>query len=141
MNDLESSLENFPEDYKRKLLIPGSPPRIPGVSISISHCPILGGFIFSHDKNISLGLDVEKMDRVSLQLVQRVSDFDEVNEAPEVSFLWVAKEAAFKCIPSGEQKHFLRDLFIFQWEEMEEGVYNFNFFLKKSILEAEAWFL
>ena len=137
IKDLGNSLENFSEDYKRKLLIPGKPPKLPEVSISISHCPVLGGFIFSHNKNISLGLDIEKMDRVNLQSIQRVSGFDEINESPEISFLWVAKEAAFKCVPSEGQKDFLKNFFIFNWQEAKTGVYHFNFSSKKSPVEGK----
>ena len=75
------------------------------------------------------------MDRVSLQSVKYVSGLDEIRESPEFSFLWVAKEAAFKCIPPGWGKHFLRNLFIFGWNEVEKGIYNFNFFLEKRHIE------
>ena len=134
---LENSFENFPEDYKKKLLIPGNPPRGPGVSISVSHCPVFGGFIFSNDKNISLGLDIEKADRVNLRSVEYVSSLEEIKASPGISFLWVAKEAAFKCVPPGGQKHFLRNLFIFGWKEIKRGVHGFGFLLKKKHIEGE----
>ncbi len=137
VKDLENSFENFPEDYKKKLLTPGSSPHLPGVSISISHCPLFGGFVFSSDKGLSLGLDIEEADRVSLRSVKYVSSLEEIGESPEVSFLWVAKEAAFKSVPSEGQQYFLRDLLISDWWKTEMEGYGFGFFLKKKNIKGK----
>ena len=120
--------ENFPEDedWKEKLLMPGSRPYIPDVSISISHCPLLGGYIFSLDKNVSLGLDIEKARRVN-RSIQHVSSQKEMGESPVNSLLWVAKESAFKCVPTGGQQHFLSDIFIFDWKKIKWRDIGFGF--------------
>lgn len=134
---LKGSLKNFPEDYGKKLLTPGIPPRIPGISISISHCPVFGGFVFSPGKDISLGLDIEKADRVSFRSVKYVSGFREIEETPEPSFLWVAKEAAFKSVPLKWGIFFLKDFFIFNWKRVKTDAHSFTFLLKKKRIQGE----
>lgn len=128
VKDLESYFKNLSQKERENLLIPGRRP--PLSNISISHCPLLGGFIFSLDNNIALGLDIEKADRVG-RSVQHLSTREEVNQSPSEAFLWVAKEAAFKCIPDGGSQHFLRDLFIFDWKKIKMEGYQFRFQVKK----------
>ena len=55
---------DLPPDFfgKRceKLLTPGTRPDCPFAAISVSHCPVLGGFVFSFNPEITLGLDMEQ---------------------------------------------------------------------------------
>ena len=78
-----------------------------------------------------LGLDIEEVDRVSLRSVKHVSSSEEIKKTPEASFLWVAKEAAFKSVFFKKEKTFLKDFFIFDWKQMKMDVYSFGFLLKK----------
>ena len=127
---LKISFGHFKKDWEKLLLIPGEPPIIPDISISISHCPLMGGFVFSFDKKTSIGFDIEISDRVD-RAIEYLSTYKEIKEAPEKSLLWVAKESVFKCIPLKEEKHFLRDSLIFNWNEIDGGGYKFKFYVEK----------
>jgi hypothetical protein len=71
-------------------------PKLENKFVSISHCPILGGFALC---NQTIGLDLEQKQRLSLSLIQRVSDTDEIQMFPEdsVQALWTIKESVYKC--------------------------------------------
>ena len=137
LEDLDNTLERTTsenlfknESWREKILMPGGPPSIPNVSISISHCSVLGGFIFSFDKNVSIGLDMEKTRRVD-RPIQRLSSQEELEESPANYLLWVAKEAAFKCIPFDGTQYLLSDLFIFDWKKIKMRGYQFQFQVRK----------
>ncbi len=62
---------------------------------SISHNQNLGGFSYSKLKH---GFDAEITTRISNSVVQRTSSEPERSEVPDIKYLWVAKEAAFKAL-------------------------------------------
>ena len=129
---LSSHLEksaNLGKD-KEKLLIPGKQPLTDLASISISHCKILGGFIFSLKPNISIGLDIEQVVRVRPGLINRISQIEEVQQAPTDALLWVAKEASFKCIPLGNDSLFISHICISNWNLLQANAYSFCFQVK-----------
>ncbi len=112
---------------RKKLLMPGKRPWADLASISISHCKILGGFIFSLKLNISVGLDIEQIVRVKPGLIDRLSQVEEVQQAPVNALLWVAKEASFKCIPPGNDSLFISHICIFDWNLLQSDAYSFCF--------------
>ena len=116
------------------LLKPSGSLKNPLVAISISHCPILGGFIFSFDKRLSLGLDVELVYRLTDKLLSRISTKDELKAAPGAAFLWAAKEASFKCASSLEKATTLliSQCLISQWQRIEPESYCFHFQMENS---------
>lgn len=71
-------------------------PNLPDQSISISHCPKIGGFVVSK-KNI--GLDLEQYQRLSQNLIKRISDNSEHKYFDDESYqiIWTIKEAVFKA--------------------------------------------
>lgn len=85
------------------------------VSISISHCPLLGGFALVR-KPIQVGLDVEQRDRIKPRIVKRVSTAEEVSNAPFLDFLWVAKESVFKACLGICQPAVISDIRVFDWD-------------------------
>ena len=115
---------------KEKLLIPGRRPWISLASISISHCKILGGFIFSLDTNTSIGLDIEEIVRIRPGLTDRLSQKKEVEQAPTDALLWVAKEASFKCLPPNNKSIFMSHIYIFNWSHLHSEAYSFCFQVK-----------
>lgn len=134
--------ENWPLNWREKLHQLENRPYLPNVSISISHCPLVGGFIFSMDQHVSLGLDIEKVSRVN-RVIEYVSSQEEIKQMPMKPLLWVAKEAVFKSVPplpsliSEEQEtgrtknHYLSDSFIFDWKKSGDNSYHFQFHVKK----------
>ena len=129
--------KTLPEDFFRKhcekLLTPGTRPNCSFAAISVSHCPVLGGFVFSFNREISLGLDMEQSHRVNEQLIGRLSKAEELRQAPDHSLLWAAKEAAFKCmIPdmTPGQNPLLKHVFISEWTQTVPNSYHFCFQIK-----------
>ncbi|MCY4513325.1 MAG: hypothetical protein OXB86_06525, partial [Bdellovibrionales bacterium] len=134
VTELETSYSSLkktlPEDFFGKhcenLLTPGARPDCSFAAISVSHCPVLGGFIFSFNQKISLGLDMEQSHRVNEQLIGRLSKTEELQKAPDPSLLWAAKEAAFKCM-TPEQNLLLKHILIFKWIKIKPDHYHFYF--------------
>ncbi len=62
---------------------------------SITHNQQLGGFSYSKYPH---GFDAETISRISKPVIDRTSIESERTSAPNVKFLWVAKEAAFKAL-------------------------------------------
>ena len=137
VEDLEKSFGDLSGDggWRERLLKPGNRPHLPDVAISLSHCPSLGGFIFSAAKNFSLGFDVEEASRVD-RAVEYLARVEEIGSSPSRALLWVAKEAAFKAVaPVAGRRHLLGDILISRWKKKEEGGYGFRFFTKGGTAE------
>ena len=64
---------------------------------SISHNQKIGGFSYSE---LHHGFDAEVTKRISSAIIERTSTVQEIKDVPDLSFLWVAKEAAFKALDS-----------------------------------------
>lgn len=76
------------------------PPRAEGLSLSVSHCPTLGGYVVVNAPAF-VGIDIEQVERVTPALVERVSKIHvEVKTAPSPAHLWTAKESSWKCFQS-----------------------------------------
>lgn len=114
---------------------PGSSLRNPIAAISISHCPVFGGFVFSFDKGASLGFDVEIKKRVSAKALSRISTKKELAAAPSPpAALWTAKEAAFKCAGAIDRKlKFLNECGISNWNQKKSKIYCFSFETNQSV--------
>lgn len=88
-------------------------------SVSISHCPTLGGFVHSLRP---IGFDVEASDRVRPAAISRISKPEEADGAPSFAALWAAKEAAFKALQHAETKpELLSQIEIGLWKTSEIG--------------------
>ena len=110
-----------------RLLLPAYSLQNSIAAISISHCPLLGGFIFSLNPNISIGLDIEVAARVSRQLLYRISHPEEIAQVPDNALLWTAKEAVCKCISLNQLTVLLKDCFISHWTKTDEVIHHFTF--------------
>ena len=102
-------------ERRKQLLKPGTPPRLRGVAISISHCRNFAGFIFELSHHTTLGLDIEQKSRVTPKLTRYISSREELSLAPSAASLWGAKEATFKAIISPGRKVVLSDIRIGDW--------------------------
>jgi 4'-phosphopantetheinyl transferase len=93
-----STLEGSREDLQK--FIDSQKPQ----HFSISHAPGIGGVFFSDSV---CGLDLELTDRVTEKIVRRVSSQEEWSLFEELSlpcsYLWCAKEAAWKCLRGRHQ--------------------------------------
>ena len=125
LNHLERSIP-LSKKNKSELSTPGRKPQIPSVSISISHCKVLGGFVFSTDSNVSIGLDLEEAKRVKPSVITHICQKKEVQQAPMNALLWVAKESSFKCLPSNPGQ-FLSHVCILNWQILQSNAYSFCF--------------
>ena len=112
---------------RQKLLTPGKRPWTDLASISISHCKILGGFIFSLKPHIFIGLDIEQIVRVKPCLINRISQREEVQQAPTEALLWVAKEASFKCISPSDKSLLISHIYVSHWNFLQTNAYSFCF--------------
>lgn len=76
-------------------------PKLTDKHVSISHCPVLGGFVLACS---SVGLDLEQYKRLSPSLIARVSSEDEIKLMPEgfAPAIWTIKESVYKCEQSFE---------------------------------------
>lgn len=84
------------------------PPRIPAWAISVSHCPVAGGFI-AVPSEYALGFDLEIANRLTLPVLERVAATPREKEllrklpiGDERAYFWVAKEAAIKAFGNAQ---------------------------------------
>lgn len=104
-----------------------APPTTTFASISISHCPFIGGFTVT-PQPMQIGLDVESTMRLAnSSAAQRVSTPEEVVESPNPSYLWVAKESAFKSLNGPYQPAVISNIIISNWKSLDENIWGFHF--------------
>jgi 4'-phosphopantetheinyl transferase len=98
------------------------PPKAKKLFFSISHNQSLGGYSVSNEPH---GFDVELKSRLTDAIILRVSAGAEVLEAPDLKFLWCAKEAAFKAL--GDNTVIISDLNICHWSSQNKtGLWSFR---------------
>lgn len=72
-------------------------------NVSISHCPVYGGYVIS-DRPV--GFDLEQLKRVSLPLVKRICDEKELelleDHQENRAIFWSTKESAYKAMRKTE---------------------------------------
>lgn len=90
---------------------------------SISHTTGMGVLVYSLDW---VGVDVEVTDRVTNQVMQRVSTLAEIQEAPTLAALWCAKEAAFKALKGFRQPSVISDVSIGGWKKIDSQTETFQ---------------
>lgn len=74
-----------------------SPLTHPRMSISLSHTLDASAFVWTPLPS-KAGIDIEQLNRIQKNTVQRVSTAFECSTAPDIRFLWSAKEATFKAL-------------------------------------------
>ncbi len=121
--------KNIPEiktNEQEKLLDLDKVPNLPGVGISITHCPSVGGFTLSSShKNI--GFDIEESKRIQKEPILRVCTENEVNSAPSIAHLWTAKEASLKSFFRVERPKVISQINIFDWKKKQDNTYLFKY--------------
>lgn len=74
-------------------------PRLDGWAISISHCPLIGGFALAPG-SFGLGIDFEITNRVSAKAAMRIATTEaerKIAAASNATAFWAAKESAIKA--------------------------------------------
>lgn len=109
------------------------PPRLKEKFVSISHCQTLGGFVVCSQP---VGFDIEEISRIKPEVIQRISQELEVQSAPQLSYLWPAKEASFKALSLHRQhkQTVASDLRIQNWKEIKS---NFGHFFSYDAYHSE----
>ena len=98
---------------------------------SISHCQSWGGFSYSQ---LPHGFDVEVIGRISTPVLNRTSSESERMAAPDVKFLWVAKEAAYKAFATEKTNLSMTDFICEKWQSHPETqVYSFRMTSEKTL--------
>ena len=102
-------------------------PRLKEKSVSISHCASLGGFVLSSQ---FVGFDIEEIPRIKADVIQRISQDIEIKSAPQLFYLWPAKESAFKALSlhRNEKLIVVSDLRIQNWKEIKSNFGSFYSF-------------
>ena len=103
------------EDQINSLLIPGRPPRLPFVSLSIAHSSDIGGFIFTSSP-VFIGFDLEQQGRAQEKTVLHISQKEELEQSPSPSALWSAKESAYKAVHFLKDDIYIKKISIFNWQ-------------------------
>ncbi len=100
------------------------PPRLNEKFVSISHCQSLGGFVTSSQP---VGFDIEEIARIQPDVIQRISQDTEIKLAPQLIYLWPAKEAAFKALSlqRKEKPTVASDVRIQNWKEIKSNFGSF----------------
>ena len=122
--------------YKKALLNLKQRPECPFVSLSVSHCNYLGGFVFVFGKKFSIGFDIENAQRVTKKIISRISSKKEVQQAPHPALLWTAKEASLKCLSRRWDHFMLKDCLVSDWEKKSDS-YQFSACLKNQDLRCK----
>ena len=102
------------------------PPQAPGLTCSISHCPLAGGFVFALNAKYQLGLDLENAKNVKSEIVMRISNPHEVETAPSPAIMWTAKEATFKSLLGPHQPAVLSAVRLVNWQQLAPGIWLFT---------------
>ena len=98
---------------------------------SISHCHSGGGFSYSQ---LPHGFDIEAIGRISVPVLNRTSSESERSAAPDIKFLWVAKEAAYKAHSTEKNKLIMTDLVCEKWRSHPEThIHSFRITSEKTL--------
>lgn len=75
-------------------------PKLKSWSISISHSKSFGAYIAIQidEHKCSIGIDFEDVNRIKMDILERVSNTEEIELYKNQKELWPAKEAAFKAL-------------------------------------------
>ncbi|MCM2280776.1 MAG: 4'-phosphopantetheinyl transferase superfamily protein [Bdellovibrionaceae bacterium] len=88
-------------------------PSHPRFSISISHGRSFGGYVLA-PLPLRIGFDLEESARVQPAIADRIRHPSD-DPAPSPAHLWVAKEAAFKCLPIDQQPRTSTKIVVQDW--------------------------
>jgi hypothetical protein len=104
-------------------------PTAKNIFFSISHNERQGGYTASAVRH---GFDIEIKSRMTAPIIQRVSSAEEVASAPDLRFLWSAKEAVFKAL--GDSSKVISELTIGHWvSQNNTGLWSYQLLSGSSV--------
>lgn len=112
-------------DNDPKVLVLDALPQLKSLDVSISHCPLTGGYLLA-EKPWSVGLDLEASSRVELKHVQRLSQTSEQDFLMDPATLWTAKEAAFKAFSKVDGLELTSDVVIMSGKMSQHSMTEFE---------------
>jgi len=94
--------------------------------LSKSHTNGVGGYVaIDRETALGIGFDIEVTDRATKEVVGRISTKEELTRCQRMSFLWSAKEAAFKAFRNGKQPKTLSQIEIHDWKQTNSQIDTF----------------
>lgn len=114
-------LSNFP-DWMTDLDIL---PETDEYSISISHCPSYSGFACIK-KPLSIGIDIESAERMKAPLIERISSAEERAKLLTPSYIWSAKEAAWKACQKTHSIEVMSQIETCEWRQVKPHTLQFK---------------
>lgn len=72
-------------------------PKHQDINMSLSHCPVASACAWV-DNDFLIGVDIEQASRIDSKVIARVSGESEIENCPDISMLFCAKEAAWKAL-------------------------------------------
>mgnify|MGYP003352206894 CR=1 FL=1 len=121
---ISKSQRSNQRDKDDTLLDLKNPPKLNRHSVSISHCPQMGGFAYV-ERPFQVGFDIEIFARINESVVKRIATKDELKRSPQPQILWCAKESLFKAL-YGNQPKVLSDLTIDSWNSLSADTFEFR---------------
>lgn len=106
-------------------------PKTKKIFFSISHNQELGGYSVASLKH---GFDIELKSRISPPIIQRISTAKELSMAPDLKFIWCAKEAAYKALSTFITT--VSDFEVVDWRSQNEtGLWTYRISSKKTLVQ------
>ncbi len=93
------------------------------LNLSFSHTMDASVFAWIEKPQI-VGVDIEILERLQPQVVSRVSSPTEISTAPDMRYLWPAKEATFKA--HSEHLKVVGEIHIHSWKRLDPSLWQFS---------------
>ncbi len=126
---------------KGSLLDLSARPQLSGINVSISHTQTHGLFAIT-PSDIVVGVDIEQEDRVTKNIVQRVShESEQITNHP--ASIWVLKEAGFKALSAKYNLNTISELRVLNLKSIKSPTHQRGNIYCKSLIShdhlASAW--
>lgn len=100
-----------------------TPPTHDAVHLSLTHAADVSAFAWVN-RPAKVGIDIEILERIQPPVIQRVSSPIEIHAAPDMRYLWPAKEAVFKA--HSDQLKIVGDIHIESWKQLNAKNWQFS---------------
>lgn len=111
-------------------------PTHPEMSISLSHST-QGSVIAFAKKEVLIGVDLEEAARITEPVVTRVSTDSERQQTPDIRYLFVGKEAAWKALSHRYALSVIPEVELKDWQPLSPKAHTFSIVVKEKKLEAK----
>lgn len=107
--------------------------------VNISHSKKGSAFIVSKHKKV--GIDIEDIDRISIGLINRVSNEFEQQQSIDSKLLFSAKESCWKAVESDFEIPTISQIETTNWRAQDGGWSTFSAKYEDSLIPGEGWVL